>query len=486
MPLSVPLKQIALSLIFCLAACNVGPDFGGVETPLDEEVQSYANQPEAPERPQKEPYGWWKQLGDPQLETQVKQLLDGNLSLMQAAERMLQANARLAILEGQEWPTLGASSGATRSITPPGVIGFPDKFYNTVFDAGLSSQWQIDLFGRIRRQVEAAEASLAATEEDKNALTHSLIAQLVTRHIAIYTQAQQANLAQQAVENRQRIKELVKRRYDLGVRNTVLEDYYLSEDNFRQANADALQFERLLIEERYLRDVLLGKPPGMVEAKIVDLTLPEFSVPVCLPAKLIDRRPDLRASLLRVEAANAEIGVAVADLYPQLNLSGNGAFRSQQTANIFRADQLASSIAASLTARLFEGGALRAAIRLEEAETRELAAAYAEQVLEALREVETALMNETKLAEQLKQREASFTALNHAEALSQERYVSGILGLRDYLETQQRRYAAAQNLLLVKQQYWNNRIALYLALGGDWLGEETDKEACESSEEKVV
>jgi len=216
----------------------------------------------------------------------------------------------------------------------------------------------------------------------------------------------------------------------------------------------------------------LGQAPGTLNPIASDFPMiaPPVDVPICLPADLLDRRPDLRAAELRVKAANADIGVAIADLYPSLSLGGSIGFNGSDTNNLFNADRLAGAILASVTARIFEGGALRANIDLQKSEARELAAGYTEDVLNAMREVETSLKAERELAAEIKQAMISEDALRKAEDITNKRYIRGIESLNDYLDAQQEYYAAQQNLISVQAQKWNTRTALYLALGGDWFG----------------
>jgi outer membrane protein TolC len=191
----------------------------------------------------------------------------------------------------------------------------------------------------------------------------------------------------------------------------------------------------------------------------------------------------LRASELRLAAADAQISVAMANLYPSMNLGGTIGVSGNQTNNLFSADQLAGALLFNITSRLFDGGALRANIRLQESEARELSASYTEKILNALREVETALKAEQELEIELGLQQQSVEIIRKAEAISESRYRQGIESLRAYLETQQRRYLIEQNWLRLQQEKWSNRISLYLALGGDWLNDDekisyTDSNTC--------
>lgn len=470
-----------LCLFWCLASCAVGPDYAGVPNVADNEEETFLNAPGNASGGE-DMTRWWERLDDPLLNEYVETLLEENLSLKEASERMLQAQARASIQRGGYFPSVNADNSATRSFQPingfaiPGIGGGGnERFFNTLYDAGLNISWEIDLFGRIRRANESAQANFVASAYDRQALEQSLIADLLSRRVAIAVNSRLLELAQENAHNQNAIYQLVRRRYDLGASTTTLSDVYLAKENYHSTKADIASFEQALAEETYRLDVLLGKKPGSTTPNHNGFSLlaPPSDAMVCVPATLLDRRPDLRAAELRAVAANADIGVAIADLYPAVSLGGTIGVTGNTTNNLLSADQLAGSLLGNITGRIFEGGALRANIRLQEAEAREAAAAYANNVLEAMREVETALSAEMQLARQITQLGRSVKALRRAETLTEKRYRSGIETLREFLETQQRRYQVEQNFLRTQQEKWQARINLYLALGGDWFNDQT-------------
>ena len=478
--------RFLLCSLLLLTSCAVGPKY---ERPVTKASQTgnFINDLKQ-ERDVYPISQWWERINDPVLTSYVDQLLQENLDLRQASERVIQAQERVNIQRGGFFPTLGAGADASRNFTSfnggAGIGALNNRVYTTSYGADLSTSWQIDLFGKIRRSVESADAGLEASLFDQQALTHSLISELLTTRIAIAVNKHRLDLARQNVKNRKETYELVKNRYDLGVQGTSAADVYLAEENYTTVQADVHEFERLLSDQIYGFDVLLGQVPGTTTPLVSDFPLlpPPLDVPLCMPADLLDRRPDLRASELRLAAATADIGVAVADLYPSLTLGGGIGFSSDSTGNLFTADQLAGNILASITSRLFEGGSLRANIRLQEAEARERAASYAGNILEAIREVESSLKAEQELAKQLQSIRSSTNALRQAEEISKDRYLKGLLTLQNYLDTQQRRYNLEQSLLGKQQEKWNARIALYLALGGDWFGTTEDNMICGTGE----
>lgn len=421
-----------------------------------------------------EPAGnWWQAIDDPLLQDYVQQLLQQNPSLQEAAERVLQAREQAAIARGGRYPSLALDASVNRSFQPANAINFtlPDeRVYLTSYTAEFATGWQIDLFGRVRRAVQAADAQFEASAFDGLALTHSLIAELLSSRVAIAVTSRRLELARQSTENRHTVFELARNRYQLGARGATLADVDLAEGNYLAGKAELNALQQGLAEQIYRLDVLLGQPPGTSAPLAGDFPLlpPPREVAVCVPAALLDRRPDLRASQARLRAANAQVGVAVADLYPALNLNAGLGVRGLEASSLFSADQLAGSLIGAISTQLFAGGRLRANVRLRQAESRALAANYQGQVLEALREVETALLAERTLAQQVSDLQAATVRLRRAEESLSDRYRQGVSGLREYLQTQEQRYLTEQNWLQSQQQVWNNRIALYLALGGDW------------------
>ncbi len=465
-----------LLFFFFMAACTLRPEFTRPDLLTDQNRVFVNAGDEQNHRYSMEK--WWERLNDPVINSYIDRLLTHNLTLKQASERVIQARERYHLQQGQRYPGLSVNVGATRSFTPTNSFAISSvaggtetrRIYNTNLSADISVAWQEDLFGRIQSSINAAEAGLLASEYDREAIEHTLIADLLLRRVSIAINTELLELAMNVSENQQLLFDIVKRRYDLGTVNTGLVDVYLAEENTRSVEADIPVFERQLSSDQYQLDVLLGDVPGTTSISGVSFPLmpPPRDVQACLPIDLLDRRPDLKAAELRVKAADAEIGVALADLYPGLNLGASLGVNGDDIGNLFTPEQLAGSILANLTSRLFEGGRLRANIRLQESEAREFSARYADSVLNALREVETALKAEQELQKELVLQQQSINAVRRAEQLSQARYQQGIESLRQYLEVQQRRYLIEQNWLKLQQQVWANKINLYLALGGDW------------------
>ncbi len=474
---SILLRVVLLGL---LSSCAVGPDYerqqGVVATSTGFINQSLENADSEVNVTQ-----WWQRLEDPLLDEYVNTLLKQNLALDEAAARVLQAQERFRIQTGNEYPSLNLNTSATRNFAPlqiPGLGTDGERFYATSLTTELAVSWQLDLFGRIRRSVESSASQLEAAQYDYESLTQILIAELLNRRVAIATNQKLLELAELNGINRKRLYDLLQQRYDLGTAGVRLDDLLLTEENYTTVLADIRSFERLLAEESYRLDVLLGQLPGTTDFRNTEFPLmpTPIRLPNVLPVSLLDRRPDLKASEARLRAATADVGVALADLYPHLSLGASIGYTGERLNDFIGPDRLTGAILGNLTTRLFEGGALRANIRLQEAEVEEITKRYASEILDAVREVETALMAEKELKEEVAYLERSILALRQAETISEDRYRQGIQSLREFLDVQQRRYVVEQNFVRRQQQMWNNRISLYLALGGDWLGDEANQD----------
>ena len=476
----MPFKQniIGLICVLCLSACQSGFRGSHIDT-RNEPPKRFINAINNTEN-QASSAHWWEQINDPLLNQYVAQLLTDNLSLKQAIERIVQAEETKNIAQGSLFPTLSGSADGSRNFSSSFLTN-NRRLYTNNYNAALTSSWEIDLFGRIRHSVDSANNNFKATIYDEKALVHSLIAELLRLRVEIATRQKLLELSQETAKNRKTFYGIVENRYNLGTGATALSDVYLAENTYQSAQADTHEHERLLQDALYRLDILLGQLPGTsTPLQSFPLLVPPMDVPICIPAALIDRRPDLKSSALRLLASEADIQVAVADLYPTLTLSGSIGFGGNSTGNLFSADQLAGSILGSITSRLFEGGRLRANIRLQESEAKEQTYSYAETVLNAFREVETNLQAEQRLEEELAREIRSVDAIRLAESTAQTRYIRGIETLQNLLNIQQQRYQAEQGLFSAQQTKWNTRIALYLSLGGDWF---TPNDHCEKGTE---
>lgn len=463
-------RIFVLLAVILQVSCTLGPDYSRPVTLATDggEYRGEFAQSSASSTPA--PSSWWKSYKDPLLDEWVGHLLAENLDLRSAVERIAQAQERAVIVGGERWPALGLGLDGSRSFAPdlfqPGERG-----YRTDFNLGLGVSWQADLFGRVRRSVEAAEYQTLANASDYQALQQTLIAELVRLRASVAVSQRELAVQADIVDSRQRTLDTVQGRYQLGVKDTTALSVYTAVENVESARAQFLVLAQQLKESFLLLDILLNQAPGTLGGVTTTFPLLPLAgvVDLHIPAALLDQRPDIRGNEFRLMAANAQIGVAMADLLPDLTLSLNRGFASEGWGGLLTNDNSVGLLAGKITTRLFEGGGLRAQIRLRESELREQASGYAKIVLNAMAEVERALVQEQYLAQQIQLLERGANAARKAEVLAEKRYQQGISSLLVLLETQRRRQNSELSLFAAQRANWRARVNLHLALGGDWI-----------------
>lgn len=479
---------LAALLAAGLVGCVVGPDAARPANSAEEadtfmEASGEQRAREARMGP------WWHEFDDEVTNRLVQIALEQNIDLKVAAQRVLEARALLAASWGQKLPQITVGAGVEKrknSFVLPQVGRVAIR--STTYDALATASWQADIFGRLERQRQASEADLFATEAEREALLHSVIAEVVRLRARIAVLTRRLEIARANVESWQRSFDTIERRYRQGVASAL--DYHLAKENLANTRAVVPQVEYQLKSSHQALDVLLGRRPGtgpFLEDTLSDLP-PLEPPPVGLPAALLDRRPDLRAAEMRQVAATARVGVAVADLYPDLVLGASAGYASDKLSQLVRPETFVWSLLADTAWRVFSGGALRAQAQAARARADAAALQYGQLVLDALREVEDALLREEtarRSYDQIRIRVAEATA---AERLARERYQRGVERLIVVLESERRRRIAQDEQILAQDTMWNARINLFLALGGSWVEveDESDDEALPSSSEDVA
>lgn len=490
------LAVLAVLAVGVVGGCTVGPDPERPELPYEIDTPYAATVGEGvavqPERTLEEVTGWWRRFGDEVTGVLVAAAIDENLDLRASAARVVQAQALVRQARAARLPNLSAGLTASGRQTPetdasdffptggaPGGVtlgGLPDDFIET-YDLNLSASWQVDLFGRLRRQEQAARLDYVASRADRVALAHSIVAEVIRGRVAVATLQLRLTLAQDNLESLRETLEVVDNRYGAGVGDPV--ELRLARENVATAEAQIPPLEAQLATQQYALGVLLGRRPGALKALPETLPpLPELPPPpLGLPAALLDRRPDLLASEFRAKAAQARIGASVAELFPDLSLTGSYGVTSNDLSDLIDSDSIVYSIVGSVAQPIFTGGRIRANIRRAEAVAEELAANYAGTVLTAMREVNEALVREAAGRREVA---ATITALEEAtaaEELARSRFSRGVGNLLSVFEAERRRRNAEERLALARQGVWEARINLHLALGGDWFDATAETDA---------
>lgn len=410
---------------------------------------------------------FWEVFGDRQLDRLMRELLEQNLSLEQAWARVEQARASLALYKAGYYPTLTAKGEAGRSHTAQVFGDMERSFSRNTFTLSLGAAYEVDLWGRVRYAVRSARHELQATEEDLRAAYLSVAAQLAEAYFLAAELRAQLELLESTVQSRARHVELVQRRFTEGVVTAL--DLYQAQGNLAAARAQQSLYAGRLKTTEHGIAVLLGRHPGKkVSGDLRELPRQVKDLPAGLPAQLLLRRPDLRAAHQRLMAADASVGAAVAGHYPSLSISG-------QVGQSFDPMAFVWSVLGSLTAPLFQGGRVSAEVKVRRAELRLALASYKATLLQALKEVEDALVSGQEIAERVKWLEAKVTAAEGALRMSTDQYAQGLISFLPVLTAEQTVYEARSELLTARRELVAARIQLARALGGGWMEAEVKR-----------
>jgi outer membrane protein, multidrug efflux system len=451
---------VAAALAGCEALTPVKTDFqdSGVVIP-----ESWSS--DAPDARVKQ--AWLEDFADPTLSKLVTEAIATNYSLRAAAARVEQARARAGIAGARLLPQVDAAAGASRAdLSGNNASGRVDSY-----DARVTAAWEVDLWGRLGDEQRAAARDADAVAADYLAARLSLAATVAQAWFDAVEAQLQVELAQETVRNFRDNLEIVHEGFRAGLNSAL--DVRLERANL--AGAEAELEGTLIVRERRVRslEVLLGRYPKGELAIATALPDIETAVPAGLPAEILARRPDVRSVAYRLAASDQRFTAARKNRLPGIALTASGGVTSGELGNLLDFDAIIWSIAADLAAPVFQGGRLQAERDLAGAENQEVLADYAQVVLVAFREVETALSAERILASQEAALEVASRESVEAEALALERYRAGLVDIITWLEARRRAFNARSALLGISNARLQNRIALYLALGG---GFETEAE----------
>lgn len=463
---------LALSLL-ALAACNVGPDF---QRPRATQVQAWPVPAQgAASRAVGSPMQerWWEVFNDPQLSALSRRALSDNLDLQLASSRLQQSRAARQVISAERYPSTSANGGYARKRNSAEGLNDPSgnsgKSAFNLWEAGFSAAWELDLWGRVRREAEAADATLEAAENDRRGVLLSVLAEVAQDYIQL-----------RGVQNILAVTEqnLEVARHSLKLSQLRLADGVATDLDVAEAAAQVatIEAQRPALQQRQAQlinvlSLLLGEPPQALHQQLASaapVPQPPSRVAIGLPSQLAERRPDIRQAEARLHAATASIGVAKGDFYPRITLSGNVGSQALQLADFGTWGSRQFSIGPQFSLPLFDGGRLRGMLQLREAQQQEAALAYQQTVLRAWHEIDDQLtrynasqLRRDSLAEAVRQNQI---ALHTA----QQQYVEGVVDFVNVL--------TVQGALLATQEQWVESsagvslamVGLYKALGGGW------------------
>ena len=416
-------------------------------------------------------HAWWGAFGDPVLDSLIERATAKNLDLKVAIANVREARALRGVAGADQLPTINTSGAYSRvretESARPLPMGFDPEHH--LFQVGLDASWELDVWGRVRRSVEAADATLEATEENRRDVLVIVLAEVARNLVEVRSAQQRLRIAQDNIQTQQEVVDLTRVRFNAGLATEVDVSQARALLATTQAQVPALQAARDQAIHRLA--VLVGEAPASLlpELRPIDrIPAAPPAVPIGLPSDLVRRRPDVRRVERELAAASARIGVATADLFPRFSLTGSLGVAAIDAGKVFTGASRFSSIGPQMVWPLFAGGRIRANIRVQEARQEATLARYEQTVLGALEETEDALVaygeehtRQQSLAEAV---DASQVAL----ALSRELYVRGLVDFLTVLDNQRSLYAAQDQRVQSERTLIVNLIALYKALGGGW------------------
>ena len=409
---------------------------------------------------------WWRTFNDVELNAMVEEALLHNWDVKAAAARVLETRAQFVQVRAERFPEINANGSAERRRIP--VSGqIPATTVNS-FQLATPASFEIDLWGRLEKAARAAWDDILKEEESRRALAQSVAAETVSLYLQLEAVERQLQIIAQSIEAFRRSLQFVQIRYNRGLTSAL--DVRQARRLLAQAEARVPQLEQNLALFQLRLTRLLGRYPQTRPPRNQpdDYYRQLPPVPAGLPSELLLRRPDIRAAEARLTAANARVGIAWASRFPRIDLTGAFGWSSDELGSLLGHDNYFWRTGGGILYPLFDAGRLKAAQRASEARYGQVVADYANTVLEALREVEAALVTRRK---QIERRQRVVTFLQEARAtqrVAQNRYIRGLSSYLDVLDAQQTRFQAEENLVLVDLDILNNRVALHRALGGNW------------------
>lgn len=455
------------ALVLALAGCvAVGPDYtqpqiavpaawkstgkAGIAAPGNEDLSR-----------------WWDRLEEPVLSELIKEALAGSLDLRSAQARLRRARALRAVAGAERFPTVSVSASTRRAKSSEEAgSGSTGELY----DAGFDARWEPDIFGGVRRGIEAAQADLEASEAGLQNTRVSLTAEVALNYVEARNFQGRLGIARSSFQTQNETYRITGWRAQAGLVGAL--DVEQARTQLEQTRAQIPNLETGFAQAEHRLAVLLGRAPGSLRERLAEPRLVPVlpaRVAVGIPADTLRQRPDVRAAERTLAAETARIGQAEANRYPALTLSGSIGLEALSLDALAGSSAVAHSIAASLAAVIFDGGRMRQQVEAQSAVAEQALAAYEAAILAALEDVENALVALDNSARRGEALSAAATAARQAAQLARQRYESGLIDFLTVLDTQRTLLSVEDSLAASRAESTSALIRLYKALGGGWI-----------------
>jgi NodT family efflux transporter outer membrane factor (OMF) lipoprotein len=467
---------LGLTIAAAIPGCTVGPDYVSPEFEApDHWTERQDARRGSDETALRRLRHWWSEFDDPMLNRLVDQAIAGNYDVKIATQRLVVARANRDIAASGFYPSVNFAAAAQRAVSSttarfvPGIGPFPTASAFNTFQGGFDASWEIDVFGGIRRRVEAADASVGAAVEDRRDVLLSLLAELGVNYATLRASQERLAIAQRNITAARQAFTLTKQRFDRGLVSDI--DVAQASAQLETFQAVVPQLEATIAATTHAIGVLLGRLPGDLEAELSKpgpvMPVPP-SLPISMPSDVVRERPDIRRAERALASATAQVGVAVAQLFPRFDIPLSIGVLSSTIGQLLTGGSLAWGFGVTVSQPIFEGGRLDAQIRLTKAVAEQDRLAYEQTVLAAFRDVEDALVSFSS-EERRRARIAAAVADNRKALDSATRlYGAGLTDFLRVLDSERSLYAAEDSLALSDLAKVLQTIALLKALGGGW------------------
>ena len=453
-------------LIMLCSGCAVGPNYKRPAVPAPPEYRGLA--PDRTGKPEVTSFGeqkWWDAFQDEVLSDLIRTALKQNYDVRIAAARILQARAQVGISRADQLPSVSAGASAVNERIPQ-TVRIP-SIETSASQVSLSLAWELDFWGKFRRATESARANLLSQEWAQRQVIRSLVSDVASAYFQLRELDLELEISRQTLATRKDSLRLTQILADGGA--TSMLDVRQAEQLVFTAAASIPDLERRIEQQENFISILLGNnPQGVARGrKLVDQPH-ALEVPAGLPSALLERRPDIRQAEEQLVAANAQIGVAKADYFPQISLTASGGYQSSALTGLFAGPAGLWTFGGSAIQPVFEGGRIRNRVRFAQARTDEATLVYQQTVQQAFRDVSDALVGYRKSQEFRIQQEQLTHSAEEATKLSNMRYKGGATSYLEVLDSDTRYFSAQLTLAQADLNELRAFVGLYSALGGGW------------------
>jgi multidrug efflux system outer membrane protein len=454
-------RLAVMMLALSLAGCAVGPNYRPPQTATPAAWSVAASDTVAPV------VRWWQTFNDPQLDSLIERAVQANHDLRIATARVREARALRGFAQWDFGPSIAGGASYTDARVSKNALTFPIPKRDTdTYDAGFDASWEMDVFGGKRRALEAANADVAASEEDRRDVLVSLLAEVARNYVEVRGFQGRLAIARHNIASQQAALDLTRRRFNAGASSDLDVSRAAALLAGTQSQLPALEVG--LKQALHRLAVLIGEPPGAFALDGAPIPVSPPEVPVGLPSDLLRRRPDVRRAERELAGATARIGVQTAELFPKFSLVGAAGLQSLSASDWFTGGSRYWSAGPTVTWRIFDFGRIRSQIQAANAREQAALAAYEKAVLVSLEDVENALVAYAKEQERYRWLQEQVKANRRAVDLANQLYTSGASDFLNVLDAQRSLYQAEDDLAQSERTVAANLIALYKALGGGW------------------